>query len=79
MAVEGVIEVTFTTLVVKQDGHTQDNYYSLHGFPYKIAKVSQSPNPAIEQKIKSEGNHLSLFSANEYKEYLQLKEAYSLY
>lgn len=58
----------------KQDGHAQDNCYSLHGFPYKIAKVSQSLNLAIEQKIKSERNHLSLFSANEYKGYLQLRK-----
>ncbi|XP_014628883.1 uncharacterized protein LOC114405702 isoform X1 [Glycine soja] len=45
----------------KRMGHTQENCYSLHGFPDKVAKVAQTE--------KSE----SKFSDEEYQEYLKLK------
>ncbi|KAL2993091.1 hypothetical protein AAZX31_10G088800 [Glycine max] len=45
----------------KRMGHTQENCYSLHGFPEKVAKVAQTE--------KSE----SKFSDEEYQEYLKLK------
>ena len=45
----------------KRMGHTQENCYSLHGFPDKVAQVSKSE--------KSE----SKFSDEEYQEYLKLK------
>ena len=44
----------------KSMGHTQENCYSLHGFPDKVAQVSKSE--------KSE----SRFSNEEYQEYLKL-------
>ena len=45
----------------KRMGHTQENCYSLHAFPDKVAHVSKSE--------KSE----SKFSDEEYQEYLKLK------
>jgi len=45
----------------KRIGHTQENCYSLHDFPDKVAHVSKTE--------KSE----SKFSDEEYQEYLQLK------
>ena len=45
----------------KRMGHTQENCYSLHGFPDKVAQVSRS------EKAESK------FSDEEYQEYLKLK------
>lgn len=55
----------------KRDGHTQDRCYSLVGFPDKTANVAQS----MESKVESDGAKNHSFSADEYKEYLQLKGA----
>ncbi|XP_029127409.1 uncharacterized protein LOC114915976 [Cajanus cajan] len=57
----------------QRDGHTRDKCYSLHGFPSKIAKVAQSPTSALEVKIEPKSNHPITLSADDYKEYLQLK------
>ncbi|XP_025983399.1 uncharacterized protein [Glycine max] len=45
----------------KRMGHTQENFYSLHGFPDKVAQVSKL------EKAESR------FSDEEYQEYLKLK------
>jgi len=45
----------------KRMGHTQENCYSLHGFPSKTANVSQADTTE------------SKFTKDEYQEYLRLK------
>nr|KYP52187.1 Retrovirus-related Pol polyprotein from transposon TNT 1-94 [Cajanus cajan] len=57
----------------QRDGHTRDKCYSLHGFPSKTAKVAQSLTSALEVKIEPKSNYPITLSADDYKEYLQLK------
>ena len=47
----------------KRMGHTQETCYSLHGFPDKVAQVTQTETEKSESK----------FSDKEYQEYLKLK------
>ncbi|WVZ06906.1 hypothetical protein V8G54_020252 [Vigna mungo] len=52
----------------KRMGHTQENCYSLHGFPSKTANISKTET--YTQKIET---FTSKFTKDEYQEYLRLK------
>ncbi|XP_022643165.1 uncharacterized protein LOC111242761 [Vigna radiata var. radiata] len=47
----------------KRVGHTQENCYSLHGFPSKTTNISKADTPTSN----------SMFTEDEYQEYLRLK------
>ncbi|KAI5381827.1 hypothetical protein KIW84_040793 [Lathyrus oleraceus] len=54
----------------RKDGHTQDWCFDLHGYPIKTANVAQT-TANRESKAKLE----TIFSSDEYQEYLRLKAA----
>ncbi|BAU01817.1 hypothetical protein VIGAN_11113600, partial [Vigna angularis var. angularis] len=52
----------------KRMGHTQENCYSLHGFPSKTANISKTETSTLKTETST-----SMFSEDEYQEYLRLK------